>query len=107
MKKNLDEAKGIWTEYLHEIIWSYHITPHSTTKKTLFRMVYDDDAMIHIEVNSPTYYRVNFDNRFNKEGLNKLTDLIEEMRRMPHIMEYAVKQRMDMRFNTRAHSKKF
>lgn len=32
MKKKLDEAKGLSVEYLHEIIWSYHTNPHSTTK---------------------------------------------------------------------------
>lgn len=51
MKKKLDEANGLWAEYLHEILWLYHTTPHSTTKDTPFQMVYRDDEMIHIEVN--------------------------------------------------------
>lgn len=28
MKNNLDEAKGLWVGYLHEILCSYHTTPH-------------------------------------------------------------------------------
>lgn len=54
MKKNLDESKGLWVEYLHEILWSYHTTLHSTTKETPFRMVYETNAMIQVEVNTST-----------------------------------------------------
>lgn len=39
MKKKLEEAKGLWDEYVHEILWSYHTTQHSTTRETPFRMV--------------------------------------------------------------------
>lgn len=77
MKKKLDEANGIWTEYLHGILWSYHITPHSTTKETPFQMLYEADAMILVEVNSKTWHWLNFDDELNKEGLDNLTDLIK------------------------------
>lgn len=76
MKKKMDEEKGIWSEYLHEILWSYHSTPHSTTKETLFRMVYEADAIMLVEVNFITWRRVNLDNSFNEEGLNNSADLI-------------------------------
>lgn len=38
-KKKLDDAKGIWVELLHGILWSYHTTPHFTTKETPFVIV--------------------------------------------------------------------
>lgn len=49
MRKNLDEPKWLCVEYLHEILWSYHTTPHSTTKETPFRMVYGVEAIIPVE----------------------------------------------------------
>lgn len=72
--KKLDGAKGLWDEYLHEIIRSYHTTPHSTTKETPFQMVYEDDAMIPIEVNYPTWQHLDFDENLNREGLDNSID---------------------------------
>lgn len=33
LKKKLDDAKGLWTELFHEILWTYHTTPTSLPKK--------------------------------------------------------------------------
>lgn len=102
MKKILAEAKGLWVEYLHDILWSYHVTPHSTTNETHVQMVYEADAIILVEVNSPTWRRINFEKSINEEGLDNSADLIEEIRRMAHVRECKMKQRMTRRLNTRA-----
>lgn len=47
-KKKMDDAKGLWAELLHEIIWSYHTTRQSTIKETLFSMVYVAEVMLPI-----------------------------------------------------------
>lgn len=36
INKKLDKAKGLWVEPLHEVLWSYHATPNSTTGETIF-----------------------------------------------------------------------
>ncbi|XP_016165257.1 uncharacterized protein LOC107607874 [Arachis ipaensis] len=36
LRKKLDDAKGLWTELIPEIIWGYNTTIHSTTKETPF-----------------------------------------------------------------------
>lgn len=69
MKRKSDDTKGLWSDYLHEILWSYHTTSYSTTKETLFYMVYRADAMIVLEVNSPTWPRTNFNNEVKQRGL--------------------------------------
>lgn len=53
LKKKLDDVKGLWEELLHEILWSYHTILHSTTKETLFSMVYGVDSMLPIEIENP------------------------------------------------------
>lgn len=53
-EKRLDETKGLWVEYLHEILWSCHTTPRSTTYKTPFRTIYGADAMTPIVINTLT-----------------------------------------------------
>lgn len=37
MKNKLDAVNGLWVAYLHEILWSYHNTPHSTTRKKNYK----------------------------------------------------------------------
>lgn len=99
MKKKLDEAKGLWAEYLHEILWSYHTRLHSTTRETPFRMVYGVDAMILVEINTPTWRRLAFNESINLEGLDVLADLLDEIRETTHVIEFAAKQRIAQRFN--------
>ncbi|RDX76167.1 hypothetical protein CR513_43871, partial [Mucuna pruriens] len=36
LRRRLEEAKGRWVEELPQVLWSYHITPHSTTQETRF-----------------------------------------------------------------------
>jgi len=43
-----------------QVLWSYHTTPHSTTKETPFTMVYGADAMLPVEIDTPTWRRDNF-----------------------------------------------
>lgn len=104
----MDEANGIWVEYLaEEILWSYRITPHSNTKETPFRMVYRVDVMIPMKINSPTWRRLKFNEDLNNEGLDNLDDFIEEIRGMTHVRECTAKQRMARRFNTRVRPRSF
>lgn len=65
-------------------------------------MVHEVDAMILVEVNTPAWHQTNFDKNLNKEGLDNLTDLVEEIKIMAHVREFTAKQRMSRRFITRA-----
>lgn len=53
LKEKLNDPNGLWAELLHDILWSYCTTPHSTTKETLFSMVHGEDAMLHVEIDMP------------------------------------------------------
>ncbi|XP_058775202.1 uncharacterized protein LOC131649458 [Vicia villosa] len=99
LKKKLEHAKGLWAEYLHEILWSYHTTPHPTTQETPFRLVYGADTIIPIEINTPTWRRAHFNEDANLEGLNVSTDLVNEVRESTRIREYAAKDRFAIRYS--------
>lgn len=77
MKKKLDEAKGLWVEYLHEILWSYQTIPYSTIQETPFMMVYGAYAMIPVEVNTSTCMHLDFNESINSEGLDVSADLLD------------------------------
>lgn len=107
MKKKLDDAKGIWADYLQELLWSYHTTPQSTTKETPFRMVYGSDAMTLVEIELPTWRMKHFDEGTNNEGLEIEVDLVDEVRATAQIREVALKQRMERRFKSKLRPRSF
>lgn len=57
--------KRLGAELLHEILWSYHKTTHSTTKETIFAMVYRLPVMLHVEINTPSWKRFQFNPEVN------------------------------------------
>lgn len=91
LKKNLDETKGLWAEYLHEILWSYHTTPHSTIQETLFRLVYGTHTMIPHEINTPTWRRKHFEESINTKGLDTSDNLVKEIQKESYIREFVAK----------------
>ena len=107
IKKKLDSAKGLWAQCLHEVLWAYHTTVHSTTQETPFRMVFGVDAMIPVEVVLPSWRRENFEEESNKQALQEEADLLDEIRDTTHIREMAAKQRMTRRFNLRVKQRGF
>lgn len=57
LKKKIDEAKGLWAELLPKILLSYHTILCSTTKETMFIVVYKADAMLPVEIDMPLWRR--------------------------------------------------
>lgn len=38
-----------------KVVWLYHATPYFITKETPFKMVYDIDIMLQVEIETPTW----------------------------------------------------
>ncbi|GAU32292.1 hypothetical protein TSUD_63090 [Trifolium subterraneum] len=54
LRRRMGASKGNWTEELHNVLWSYRITPHSTTGETPFRLTYGTEAVIPVETGEPS-----------------------------------------------------
>jgi len=63
-------------------VWAYHTTPQSSTKETLFSLVYGSDAMIPVEIHeiSPRFqsFVVEESNEERKVNLDLLDEFREE-----------------------------
>ncbi|RDX88936.1 Tf2-11, partial [Mucuna pruriens] len=107
LRRRLEEAKGRWAEKLPKVLWSYHTTPHSTTGKTPFRLTYGLDAMIPVEIGEPSPRIALFEPTVNEEELRENLDLLQEVREIAHIKEYAAKARVARRYGQRVIHKDF
>jgi len=55
MKKRLGQLKGVWAEEIPSVLWGYHYIPQSSTKETLYRLTYETDAMIPVELGEASW----------------------------------------------------
>ncbi|RDX85668.1 Retrovirus-related Pol polyprotein from transposon opus, partial [Mucuna pruriens] len=99
LRKRLEEAKGRWAEELHQVLWSYHTTTHSSTNETPFHLTFGTEAMIPVEIGEPSPRTTLFEPSRNEEELRANLDLIQEVREIAHVKEYAVIARAARRYN--------
>ncbi|GAU40531.1 hypothetical protein TSUD_366960 [Trifolium subterraneum] len=98
LRRRMDTSKGNWTEELHNILWSYRTTPHSTTGETPFRLTYGTEAVIPVEIGEPSS-RIEYppDEDINDELLREELDLVEELRTGASLREATLKQKIAAR----------
>ncbi|RDX81685.1 Tf2-6, partial [Mucuna pruriens] len=99
LRKRLEEAKGRWAEELPQVLWSYHTTPHSTTKETPFRLMFGTDVVIPVEIGEPSPRTALFEPGRNEEELRANLDMLLETREIAHVKEYAVKAWAAKKYN--------
>ncbi|XP_016173723.1 uncharacterized protein LOC107616257 [Arachis ipaensis] len=93
---------GAWADELASVLWFYHTTQQSSTRKTPFRLTYGVDAIIHVEIGEPSP-RLLLGGA--EEAVEK--DLVDETREMTHLSETAMKQRMALRYNAKVLKRDF
>ena len=81
LKKILEQAKGLWADELHVVLWAYHATSHSLTKETLYRLVYGLDAVIPIELTEPSSSIMAIIEKLNELTRRAKLDVAEEDRK--------------------------
>ena len=50
IKAQLDDANGVWSEELPNVLWAYRPTPRTPTGETPFSLTYGTKAIIPVEV---------------------------------------------------------
>jgi len=85
LKRRVGEAKGNWTEELDYVLWAYRTTPHSSTRKTPFRLAYGTNAVIPAEIGEPSWRTKIFSEDTNDALLQEELDLLDERRIIAHL----------------------
>ncbi|GAU42123.1 hypothetical protein TSUD_350970 [Trifolium subterraneum] len=108
LRRRMDASKGNWTEELHNVLWSYRTTPHSTTGETPFRLTYGTEAVIPVEIGEPSS-RIEYPHEedINDELLREELDLVEELRTGASLREATLKQKIVVRHDKRVIKREF
>ncbi|XP_074327677.1 uncharacterized protein LOC141665588 [Apium graveolens] len=103
----LEEKKGIWQEELAQVLWSYKTTPRTTTRETLFSLVYGCEAMVPVEVGAGSFRRGNYESEANEVNHRLYMDMIEETRENAQIRVAAYQQRTTRHYNSKVRARTF
>ncbi|GAU12536.1 hypothetical protein TSUD_182500 [Trifolium subterraneum] len=108
LRRRIGASKGNWTEELHNVLWSYRTTPHSTTGETPFRLTYGTEAVIPVEIGEPSS-RIEYplEESINDELLREELDLVEELRTGASLREATLKQKIDARHDKKVIKREF
>jgi hypothetical protein len=99
LKKKLPKRKGGWVEYLPEVMWSYRTTPSSATSETPYSLAFGVEAVIPVEIGSPSYCIQHYNPGFNNERLKLHLDLLEEKREEARVRTSAYKAKAARYYN--------
>ena len=80
IKTWLEGAKSIWSEELPSILWAYRTTTKTLTGDMPFRLAYESEAVILVEVEITSYRVGNHDERRNDEAMRLQLDLMDKVR---------------------------
>jgi hypothetical protein len=80
LKKKLGRKKGVWAEYVPEVLWAYHTMTSTPTGATPFSLTYGSKVVIPAEVESPSFRVSHYNLELNDEGMKLNMDLLQERR---------------------------
>ena len=80
IKTKLDDVKGAWPEELPNVLWAYRTTARTLTGETPFKLTYETEAVIPVEVGVTNIRRAAFSEKENDEKLRLNLDCLDEVR---------------------------
>ncbi|XP_074361105.1 uncharacterized protein LOC141701322 [Apium graveolens] len=107
IEKRLRQSKSKWPEELSNILWAYKTSPRTSTGETPFKLAYGTEAMLPIEVRSPSHRAINFDEPANEEGLRINIELIDEVRDQAVARMEKYKEKTKENFSKKSRVKNF
>lgn len=109
IKRRLDETKGRWPEESCLVYCGYIVlcTRRTTTGDSPFRLAYGTDALIPVEIRSPSLRVSQYKELYNDEGLCLYLDLLKNFREST-LVNLAIYQRRTTRhFNQGVRLRRF
>ena len=101
IKTKLDDAKGAWLEEFPNVLWAYRTTARTPTGETPFRLTYDIEAVIPVEVGVTSIRREVLRKENNDDQLRINLDCLGEVRDKASSKMTIYQQKMAEYYNKR------
>ena len=101
IKTKLDDAKGAWPKELPNVLWAYKTTTRTPTGETPFRLTYETEAVILVEVGLTSTRRAAFSEEGNEDELQINLDYLDEVREKASSRMEKYRQKMAEYYNRR------
>ena len=80
IKTRLKGVKGVWLDELSGILWAYRMIVRTPIRETPFKLAYESETVILVEVHMANHRVMKYQNEDNGEQLRLNLDLIDEVR---------------------------
>lgn len=88
-------------EELPEVLWAYRKMKRSPTEETPFALAFRVEAVVLVEIGSPSFRVTHYNPGLNDEGVKLCLDLIQERRDKAQMMMAAYQGKTTQYFNKR------
>ena len=86
IKTLLEGAKGIWPDELPGVLWAYRTTVRTPTGETLFKLAYENEAVIPAEVHMANHMVMTYQEKDNEDAEHKTVRYKNHMARQHDAM---------------------
>ncbi|XP_077232510.1 uncharacterized protein LOC143869838 [Tasmannia lanceolata] len=107
IKKRLDDKDGRWAYELYHVLWAYRTTPRTPTGESPFNLSFGIEAVIPVDVGTPSPRVTNFSEQLFNDGLRANLDLLEEAREESQIRVAAYKQKVSNYHDSKIRPREF
>ncbi|XP_077230115.1 uncharacterized protein LOC143863310 [Tasmannia lanceolata] len=107
IKKRLDEKAGRWADELYHVLWAYRTTPRTPTGESPFNLSFGTEAVIPVDIGTPSPRITSFNEQLNSDGLRANLDLLEEIREESRIRVAAYKQKVSNYHDSKIRPREF
>ncbi|XP_077215668.1 uncharacterized protein LOC143850295 [Tasmannia lanceolata] len=107
IKKRLDDKAGRWADELYHVLWAYRTTPRTPTGESPFNLSFGTEAVIPVDIGTPSPRITSFNEQLNSDGLRANLDLLEEIREESRIRVAAYKQKVSNYHDSKIRPREF
>ena len=107
IKAQLEGAKGAWLEKLHGVLWAYRTTMRTPTRETPFKLAFDIEAVIPVEIGVSNLRQSHYDEGTNNNKLRLSLDCLAEVREEVALRMARYQQKMQKYYNQKVKLRRF
>ncbi|XP_071933220.1 uncharacterized protein [Coffea arabica] len=107
LRTRLHRAGSSWVEELPSVLWSYRTMPRSATQETSFSLTYGTEAVIPVEILTPSPRLTAYVVEVNEEERQLDLDLVDEKRDIASTRVAAYKNTLAQYYNAHVKHRRF